>query len=135
MSSLWSRVGAAARRCGGGPSFGEVSTAQGSVALEELRHPELKVSTPAHTQHLDRYLEFEFELELRRRGAHVRLFLFGERTLSVHILVGVNVGSGLRSLLRRHLHLQESSQTAILYGDNKRVWARRSCAVDTNCPR
>ena len=34
-----------------------------------LRHPELKVSTPAHTKHLGWYVEFEF------RVAHRRVFM------------------------------------------------------------
>ena len=44
-------------------------------------------------------------------GAHVRLFYL-RRTLSVRVLKDGNVGSELRSRLRRHLHLQESLQTA-----------------------
>ena len=47
----------------------------------------------------------------QKPGARGRLVsLWG--ALSVRILTDGNVGSDLRSLLRRHLHLQESSQTA-----------------------
>ena len=52
---------ASGRSAAGVGGVGGVCSGSSAAAVLSLRHPELKVSTPAHTKHLGWYLEFEFQ--------------------------------------------------------------------------
>ena len=51
---------ASGRPAAGVGGVGGVGSGCSAAAVVSLRHPELKVSTPAHTKHIGWYLEFEF---------------------------------------------------------------------------